>query len=449
VIAVVALISLLAIACMGTLFRPWLGVVAFYFFTFLIPEWNWRWAMPSYFPYPTIITCALLAGIAINGFQGFAIQPKLLSPITGLLLFICIAFLSSWSSIGPMLSSFYLRFLWKIVFMACMTMVLIDTPQKMLSLLFGICIAQAYNSFQINLQYFQDGFSAYVLDSWAFGAKGDNNIYSSFTIPMLAGSLALGLCSDRLWIRATFLTVSALEVHQMMLLQSRGAMLGSLLTLTLVAVFVRKNSFTLSMITGGVLLGLALAGPPVVREFLSIFEGEENRDASAASRLVVWKAGLAIMRDNPLLGVGPWAGSLLVPTYAGLNVPIKELHNLFLEIGTGCGVFATAAYFGSYWLSWFGVYRRRHSWSSKLSEPSNNNAIEIVGITVISAIPGYFLASMFSAAALAESSYVILALGAALSNYLRQQCFTEEACELNTNREHCKADGLGSKLGVL
>ena len=418
-IAVVAVIVAMAIACVGSITRPWWGIVAFYFFTFLIPEWNWRWAMPSYFPYPTIITCAMLAGIVANGFQGFSIRPKLLSPLVGLLVFISLAFVSSWSSIGPELSAFYLRFLWKIVFMACLTMVLIDSPRKMLILLAAICLAQAYNSFQINLQYLQDGFSAYAQDGWAFGRKGDNNIYSSFTIPMLAGSLAFGFCAERLWIRALFLIFSALEVHQMMLLESRGAMLGSLLTIIVFAIYVRKNSFTISMICGGILLGLVLAGPPVVKEFLSAFEGAENRDASAASRLVIWTAGVEIIRDYPLLGVGPWAGSMLVPTYANLDVPRKELHNIFLEIGTGCGVFAAIAYFGSYWLSWFGVFRSRHRWVSQPNASPDNNAMEIVGLSVVAALPGYFLASMFSAAALAESSYVMLALGATLTAYLR------------------------------
>ncbi len=335
--------------------------------------------------------------------------------------------------------------------MACLAMVLIDTPRKMIILLTAICVAQAYNSFQINLQYFQDGFSAYAVDSWAFGRKGDNNIYSSFTIPMLAGSLAIGFCADRMWIRGVFLAISALEVHQMMLLQSRGAMLGSLLTLVVFAMFVRKNNFTISMLVGGAFLGLALAGPPVVKEFLSSFESAENRDGSAASRLVVWKAGLEIMRDNPLLGVGPWAGSLLVPEYANLAVPKKELHNIFLEIGTGCGIFAALAYFGSYWLSWFGVYQSRHSWAHNVDESTDDNALEIVGLTVISALPGYFLASMFSAAALAESSYVILALGAAMTSYLRKLHLRGElanASQSNCNKEF-GAEALGRGLGVL
>ncbi len=156
----------------------------------------------------------------------------------------------------------------------------------------------------------------------------------------------------------------------------------------------------------------------MVKEFLSSFESTENLDGSAASRFVVWRAGLEIIRDNPILGVGPWAGSVLVPAYANLDVPRKELHNIYLEIGTGCGVFAAFAYFGSYWLSWFGVFRNRRRWAVNTNGTSDDNAIEIVGLSVLASLPGYFLASMFSAAALAESSYVMLALGASLSTWI-------------------------------
>ncbi len=252
--AAAAVIALVLIACVISISKPWWGVVAFYFFTFLIPEWNWRWAMPAYFPYPTMITSALIFGVLLNGFRDINLKPKLLSPVTGLLLFIGLAFVSSWSSIAPELSDFYLRFLWKIILMACLAIALIDTPRKMIILLIAICVAQAYNSFQINLQYFQDGFSAYARDGWAFGRKGDNNIYSSFTIPMMAGSLALGFCAKSLWMRLLFLLACGLAVHQIMLLESRGAMLGSAMTILVMVTFVRKNKFTISMMAMGAVL---------------------------------------------------------------------------------------------------------------------------------------------------------------------------------------------------
>ncbi|WP_160168104.1 O-antigen ligase family protein [Rhodopirellula sallentina] len=376
--------------------------------------------MPSYFPYQTMITVCTLIGLGLGGFPGFKLRISLMSPMFGMIAFIALAFMSSLSTIGPDLTAFYMRYLWKIILMACLAMGLIDTPKKMLVLLMAICVAQGYNSLQINVQYFQDGFSAYSRNGWAFGMRGDNNIYSSATIPMLSGSLALGLLLQRTWQRVLFLSIAVLATHQIMLLESRGAMLGAIAAFGVLVLMVRKTTYINTVFACGLIVGALLAGPPVVKEFASAFESRDNLDGSAASRFVVWKAGLEITRDYPLLGVGPWCGSMLVPSYADLPNSRKELHNIFLEISTGCGLLAAFAYFGSFWLAWYRSLRTRPLLYRFSTVPDDQSALEIVRLSVIAGLAGYFVASMFSAAALSESSYVFLALGSCMSTYVRQ-----------------------------
>ena len=42
-----ALLIALAMVCFAALKNPGWGVIGFYFFAILDPEWNWRWAVPD------------------------------------------------------------------------------------------------------------------------------------------------------------------------------------------------------------------------------------------------------------------------------------------------------------------------------------------------------------------------------------------------------------------
>ena len=171
-----------------------------------------------------------------------------------------------------------------------------------------------------------------------------------------------------------------------------------------------KNRATWGMVITSLLLGSILAGPSVVEEFNSSFQKGENLDSSADSRYKLWKAGAAIMKDYPLLGVGPWAAEVLVPRYyeGGLTAPRKALHNLFFEVGTGCGVPALICYlsiflipFFAHLLLWYRDRKTMPRW------------MQMVNLSILCGVPGYWVASMFSSGALIEAPYMLMVLGAA------------------------------------
>ena len=400
---------LFVVSCVAGIFRPYYGLLGFYTFVFLEPEWNWRWSIPPGLNFQKYISLCLLIGVFLYGFKGNAFSGWLGWTVACIVAFLGLAWLSSIQTIDAQFTFFYLDIITKVIFLAVVAMRIVDTREKAIGLLWVIVLCQAYSAFRINEQYFQDGYSLYsYMRSWGF--KGDNNLYSIFTIPAMAGALALSIHSKKLWHRGIAGFIAALQLHQMMLMESRGCMIGGLFMIALIIWLMPKTRFNIGAAIIGVIVGSILAGPPVIKEFTSSFESEGTRDSSADSRFKLWQAGLKITLDNPLLGVGPYAGQVKVPQYIPEynGMYNKGLHNLVFEISTGCGIPALIFYLLFLLIPWWQAF-----WTYRREKKTMDGATAACLLSLTVGIPGYLVSSMFSSGALLESSYILVSCCAA------------------------------------
>ncbi len=83
---------------------------------------------------------------------------------------------------------------------------------------------------------------------------------------------------------------------------SRGAFLGGIVAgaLTFVIVPAKIRSRLMLLLLLGCAGFFVLAGEQILARFATTFASAENRDASAANRLIFWQAGLAVISDHPL-----------------------------------------------------------------------------------------------------------------------------------------------------
>ncbi|MEM8668648.1 MAG: O-antigen ligase family protein [Planctomycetota bacterium] len=381
--------------------------MGFYAFVFLEPEWNWRWSIPRDLGFQKYIAVCVMIGFLLQAMRGNRFAGWFGYSVGALLSFLGLACVAAQFTINEYFTDFYLTTIAKVIVMAVITCKLVDTPKKAYMLLWLIVIGQGYNAFRINEQYFLDGYSLYAFRPW--GWKGDNNLYSIFTVPAIAGSFALAVTSRVNWQRFLAATILVLQMHQMMLMESRGCMIGCIALFVFGLFMMPKNGYTIRLTVVAALAIAALAGPPVVKEFMSAFSPEGRRDSSAASRFKIWKAGYEITMDYPLLGVGPYAGQVLVPKYVPeySHKKAKGLHNLLFEISTGCGIPAAICYFAFLLIPWY--VAMRFYWNCR-------DGLEVETESCILAlcvgVPGYLCSSMFSSGALLESSYVLVACGA-------------------------------------
>jgi len=435
--------ALFAVVCLAGLAWPWVGLVGFFGFVILEPDWNWRWSIGN-FPFQKYIAACILIGFVLSGMRVAKLADSTKYAILAFTAFLALAFLSATQSIDQQLSTFYMDALWKIVLMAVLAAIMLDEPKKLWIFLIVIVLMQGYSAFQINLQYFEDGMSLYTRRGW--GMKGDNNTYSNLTIPLIACSASICCFARQTWLRVVIGIVFLLQVHQLMLLESRGAMLATAVMLGLLCYYMPKTQFAVRSAVLAAIVGAVLAGPPVVREFSSVFENQEQRDDSAQGRFALWRAGLEITADHPWLGVGPFAGQNLVPLYTGNTFEERErkgLHNLVFELSTGTGVPATCLYFVFFFLAW------RHNWARcnfgpTLETDDDSRWLDAVSLATTIGIPSYLLANMFSSGALGESGYAVAAAGLAANSIRHRKALL--VVEEKNSKETVELLGLARKI---
>lgn len=404
----IAIYGLFYLCCVAGIFAPWIGITAYFGFSFLHPEWNWRWVIPRESGFQFYLFVSTLVGFTLRMFQGSRLVSWPCLGILGLLVYLGLSYISAGYSIDPGLTNFYMSNIWKIVLSVIVAIRLLDTPKKLLAFMWVIFLAQGYNSYQINRSYYDVGYCVYVYKSdWSW--LGSNQV-ANRTLCVSAIGAALTIFSDALWKRAVAGFLTLLMFHEIMILESRGVMLGGIAMCLIFYLFLPKTKFNNAIVAIGVVGISMLAGQSVVEEFLSAFgDSEEGLDVSAASRFDLWKAGYQIMMDHPFLGVGPYAGSRLVPLFLGdPTLTNKGLHNLWFEIACGSGIAAAISYFTFFLSAMVSsvVVVRDRVFRSQSEERA-------AAMACVSGLSGFLVANMFSAGGLIEGSYVLAVLGSA------------------------------------
>jgi O-antigen ligase len=420
---IAVLLGIWGFVVLQAILNPWIGFVGYAGFATLCPQWNWRWGLPK-LDYQKYLAAATVLGLVTTGFRTQRLPQSAKLALAALLTYLTFVWISSFQTMSPVKSAIYLDISWKICLMGCIGVGLVDTPKKLYWFLWTLVLCQGWNAYNINQLYYDRGINVRYF-TWNYL---DNNTYSISCLPIAASAFALLMTMKDWRLRALAGLIFVLQMHQIMILQSRGTMLGGLVLVALGVFFMPKNRTSITMISIGLGLGVMLAGPSVIEEFSSSFKAEGDLDTSAESRYFLWKAGAAIMADYPLLGVGPWAGEVMVPRYyegdiGGLTA--KALHNLFFEVGTGVGVIGLIAYllfFGIPWVAHFQLWLKER----ETMEPW----MRISNLSVLCGVPGYWAASMFSSGALIESPYLLVVLGcASLGMHFNHQTELESESE--------------------
>jgi O-antigen ligase len=383
-------------------------------FVVLCPQWNWRWGWDNSIDYQKFLAITTIIGTVLTGAFTNKISGIGWKSIWAILLFLSLSYISALQTIAPIQTEFYMDKLWKIVLMCVLGTLLIDDAKKLLCLVGAIVLSQAWNAYNINELYYEWGVR---VDTFAWNFN-DNNTYAVSTVTTMALSFAIMLVYKNFWLRICVGLIFVLQMHQIMILQSRGTMLGGIVLGVLGFLFMPKTKYAFQVFGVGLLCGVILAGPSVVEEFTSSFKAEEELDSSAQSRFDLWKAGVRITADNPVLGVGPWAGQVLVPELLGIQGrSTKSLHNLLFEISAGCGVPAATCYLAYFFLPWF---VHLHYWlKGKIRD--DDHLLRTVNLATLCGIPGYWAASMFSAGALLEPSYILVVCSCAACTILEKR----------------------------
>jgi O-antigen ligase len=164
--------------------------------------------------------------------------------------------------------------------------------------------------------------------------------YSGTLMLVICGATARILygTSGRLW--AVFVMPALLVALSLTL--TRGAWVG--VACGVAVLFLSKDLRLVALIPIVIVGGLLLAPPAVIERFESIFN---RKDLTTVDRIAMLEAGVAIVKDYPLTGVGPDQIERVYPRYRvpdAVKPTNPHLHNVPMQIAAERGLPALAAW---------------------------------------------------------------------------------------------------------
>lgn len=175
------------------------------------------------------------------------------------------------------------------------------------------------------------------------GGTSNHMTFAGVLLPIVLALLAHGLDRSRPFrARLLDLVPAGLGTAVLVLSLTRNAYVGLLAGLATLLALARPRLVVALPVLG---VALFLAAPPSARErALSSFD---PADPTVADRLLMWRAGLAMVEDRPLLGQGLGRVGALYPAYmlpGAFNRKPGHLHNNVVMLAAETGVPSALAY---------------------------------------------------------------------------------------------------------
>ncbi len=384
----------------ASLVKPWYGLLIYVCFAIIKPEQLWFWSVPEG-NYSRIVAVGLLLGWAAGGFgnwrlgQAATVVCCLIGYMAAMVVSAALAVASadvSWQIVETTA---------KIVLPCLAAITLIESVAQLRQLAWVMLLSVGYLAYDLNLDYYANGSALDLV--WL--QPLDNN--GSAALMDLGVGLAFFMAfGERVWWRRWLaFGLGGLMVNTVMFSNSRGGILGLLVTGLMSFLLVPKRPKTYAMLALALALGFRLAGTETIERFATVFRAKEERDSSAESRLALSQNCLELMVRHPLTGVGPQNFPLIAEEFGWPKG--KQAHTTWLQIGAEQGLTGLALLLGYYGLTVFHLWDWRHRlarfdpWLVDLSR------------MITASLVGFGASAQFVSLQVVEIPYYMAMLGAA------------------------------------
>jgi O-antigen ligase len=156
--------------------------------------------------------------------------------------------------------------------------------------------------------------------------------------------------------RGFYWVTMLLGLATLLLAQSRSPLTGTLLGLLAVLLLAGRHRLLALVAVGGILLIVSTGTGSFLEE--AFFRGQSRDQFYALSgRLGFWTRAWEVFRDNPLLGLGGYAGGRFVVLGSLGVTDASSLHNAWLEILLGVGLLGFVPFFCTFLGVWHHLLR--------------------------------------------------------------------------------------------
>jgi putative inorganic carbon (hco3(-)) transporter len=386
----------------AALVRPYVGLLIYVCFAIMRPEYLWYWSVPEG-NYSRIVALGMLGGWILNGMGNWKLN-RATGTTCALLFYLVWAIQRAITAPNEEVAWRITESLAKIIIPFVVGITLIDSIDKIKQLAWVILLSSGYLSLELSLScsagsinLVEDGYSG--LGRAVLGAGLDCCIWLAYFIATSEGTA---------WWQRLVAAACGVSIGSAICFTfSRGAMLGLLVAGIIIFILIKKSARHYLGFGAAVLVGAALAGPQVRDRFTMIFAEQKDRDASAQSRLDLWKNCLTLMSEQPLMGIGP-GHFILVSQQFGWETP-KEAHSTWLQTGAELGVPGMAALLTFHGWTLYRLLQMVRSRGETLDP-----WCQILAYAVIAGLIGFMIAAVFVTIYELENPYYLVLLGAGI-----------------------------------
>ncbi len=380
------------------LVNPFAGFLAYVALAVLKPDALWFWSVPQS-NFSRLVALSMLAGWTIRGFGDWNFG-------RGRIVILSLIGYWMWAALGYAFASDkdvawrFVDSLTKIALPCLVGITTVTSVDQLKQLAWVIVGCEGYVALEFNRAYLQ----GYNMIKEAGFAGMDNNSVSIGLVACAGLAFFLGSNCVRVWQKALAFGAAMLMAHAVMLSDSRGGMLGLVITGAVAFLIIPKQPKHFFLVVVAVLLMLRMAGPAVRARFSTAWAGADKRDASADSRLKLWRACGDLMSKHPLLGVGPDHFPLVVHEYGWPKG--KEAHSLWMQIGAELGLPGLGLL-----LSYFGFTISRLWRIARGRVAVHDPWLRHLAQMVIASTAGYAVSAQFVSLEALEPPYYIAMMG--------------------------------------
>lgn len=322
--------------------HPYLGVLVYYLFAILRPQFIWQWSLPD-------VAWSFYAGIAglaatiawRLGLISFEPKDDNIQSNYSHYIYYCFAIwiiISYFTSLNRDISYMYFIEYIKVFLMYAVARYAFISINQLWSLFLTIIFSLCYISYEINEIYLSTGYM-YVYKR-GYGGLDNNGaaLMLAIGIPMCV-YLWDGL---QHWIRWFFILMVPAIIHAVLTSYSRGAMLSALAVTPLYFLRCKHRVQLLAFALLTVVTIPFLAGKEIRGRFSTIEQHEV--DDSANQRKMAWAVAIQLANEHPLFGVGIRNANSFTYLSGSSAMVDRAIHSQWLQTAADSGYVALLLY---------------------------------------------------------------------------------------------------------
>lgn len=435
VVLVVIVLSLVSI------FAPIFGLSGYYFTSILQPHTVWDW-YPDHLRLNLILGLACLLGFFLNvanretvkihsafSFQSFMMATMLFIIHVSEIFSPYRDFVIPPKMIPPdvILGDLNIMFVFYFVFVA-----LVNNEKRLVALAYVLAATGLVLVYWSNSTYSYYGWAILNWEGRMAGpANQDENIFAARIVSITPLLFYIGVLQQKKMYRYFFWVWALLAWHSVFLTGSRGGLL-SLAIVILITLWSYRSKKLGLIVLGGFLVALVWQSPALIeRVTKTIEQGQELVDDGPVDpRILSWAAGIEMVLDKPILGVGAGRFQQASMDY-GADIPYVA-HNTFLQLSANSGLFAGCIYLLLLYLSVRDIPKvrryigRREGGGIERIEPA-------IAIYLASAngLVGFYICSIFLDLIVYELFYILIGINFCARLIMRERLVATPVSRVN------------------